>query len=113
MGLISLTRGIEMTSLYRAEKEGILASTYQNAGILPICETYDRSDIDTLLAKEGCALVRVYLGMDEDLKVRILLVGVNEDNEDILPTSPSVATFIAEEGQRCPDTCPPSSSLNS
>ena len=113
MSLISLNRGIEMTSLFRAERETILASTYQNNGILPICETYDRSDIDALLNKDGCEAVRVYLGMDEDLKVRILLVAVNDENEDILPTNPTDESYIAEEGHRCPDTCPPSSALNS
>lgn len=112
---ISLDRGIEMTTLFRAEKESILDSSYQNQGILPICETYNRSDIDTLLAREGCEALRVYLGMDEDLKVRMLLVGVNAEAEDILPAQSLMTEedYIVEEGQRCPDTCPPSSPLNS
>ena len=112
---ISLDRGIEMTTLFRAEKESILDSSYQNQGILPICETYNRSDIDTLLAREGCEALRVYLGMDEDLKVRMLLVGVNAEAEDILPAQSLLTEedYIVEEGQRCPDTCPHSSPLNS
>lgn len=114
MSFISLDRGVEMTTLYRAEKESILDSSYQNQGILPICETYNRSEIDTLLAREGCEAIRVYLGMDEDLKVRMLLVGVNDGSEDILPSSSlTEEEYISEEGQRCPDTCPPSSPLNS
>jgi hypothetical protein len=112
MSFISLNSGIEMTARFREEKEGILASAYQNNGILPICETFDRSELDALLAKEDCESLRIYLGMDENLKVRLLLVAVDEESEDILPESPTEEGFIAEEGHRCPDTCPPGSPLN-
>jgi hypothetical protein len=114
---ISLTRGIEMTSLYRTQKENILVPALHYKGILPVCETFNRSDVDTLLAKSGCEAVRIYLGMDETLKVRMLIVAVNQNAEDILPSriGPSVQQDqdIVEEGSRCPDSCPPSSPLNS
>jgi hypothetical protein len=122
---ISLARGIEMTSLYRANRELMLAPAFQDKGTLPICETFNRVDIDTLLAKEECKAVRVYCGMDEALKVRVLLVAVNEEGEDILPEESSALSKsnntnetddddedIVEEGHRCPDTCPPPSPLN-
>lgn len=119
---IPLSRAIEMTSLYRSEREGILATPFQNRNILPICETFNRYDIDVLLAKQGCEAFRVYLGMDETLKVRVLLVAVNGNAEDILsiPSSKGPAISgtdgdddVAEEGNRCPPACPPESPLNS
>ena len=113
MSFISINRGIEMTALFREEKEGILANAYQNSGILPICETFERSEVDALLAKEDCESLRIYLGMDENLAVRLLLVAVNEESEDILSETLTEESFIAEEGHRCPDTCPPASPLNS
>lgn len=117
---ISLTRAIEMTSLFRTEKENILATVWQNKDILPICETFNRFDIDTLLAKQNCQALRVYMGMDEQLKLRVLMVAVNENAEDLLPASSSIASGtltddddIIEEGHRYPPSCPPPSPLNS
>ena len=112
---ISLNQAIDMTTLYKSDKEAILATAYQNQNILPDSETFNRNAFDTLLAKEGCAGLRIYYGMDENLKVHALIVAVNEDNEDILPAlaSPTVIDEdIVEEGQRCPDLCPPPSPLN-
>jgi hypothetical protein len=112
---ISLEQGVEMTSLYRAEKEAILATPFQNQNILPNSETFKRDDIDTLLAQEGCAGLRIYYGMKESLQVHAIMVAVNSSNEDILPESESLVEEggdIVEEGQRCPDFCPPPSPLN-
>ncbi|MGN6298288.1 MAG: hypothetical protein ACTHM7_15970 [Ginsengibacter sp.] len=55
--------------------------------------------------------------MSDDLKVHAVIVGVNSNNEDILPSSVSMLTreddpVILEEATRCPDDCPPSSPLN-
>ncbi len=112
---ISLNKAIDMTTRYRADKEAILATAWQNQNILPDSETFNRTAFDTLLAKEGCAGLRIYYGMDEDLKLHAIIVAANEENEDILPVLTTVALTgedIVEEGQRCPDLCPPPSPLN-
>lgn len=115
---ISLEQAIEITSLYRAEHENILASAYKNQEILPICETFNRYDIDILLEKEACAGLRIYFAMDPSLKVKVLVVAVNENGEDILPENATKATNdddegdIIQEAHRCPTLCPPSSPLN-
>lgn len=114
---ITLTKAVTMTTLYRSDKEAILATAYQNQNILPNSETFNRNAFDTILAKAGCAAVRIYYGMDENLKIHAIIVPVNEDNEDILPEQTNNQAEeeedIVEEGQRCPDLCPPSSPLNS
>ena len=112
---ISLARAAEMTSLFRGQKENILAASFQNQDILPLCETFHRSDVDTLLGKQNCQALRVYMGMDEQLKLRVIMVPVNENAEDILPASSAMTTTtddIIEEGHRCPPSCPPPSPLN-
>jgi hypothetical protein len=114
---ISLQTGIDMTTLYRQEKENILATDYKNQNILPLSETFDRAAIDALLAETGCTAIRIYYGMDENLLVHAILVGVNEDNEDILPAETSSLTDtgddpIMEQSIRCPPECPPASPLN-
>jgi hypothetical protein len=116
---ISLQTGIDMTTLYRQEKENILATAYKNQNILPISETFDRTAIDTLLAETGCAAVRIYYGMSEDLLIHAIIVGVDENNEDILPSEANVLSnsvetdeSILEQGVRCPEDCAPPSPLN-
>ncbi len=112
---ISLQQAIEMTSRYRAEKENILAPPFRDKGILPICETFDRTAFDALLSEPDCVGIRAYFCMDVELKVKLVIVGVNSKNEDILPASVAVTDDeeeIVEEGQRCPPYCPPPSPLN-
>ena len=114
--LISLQQAIDMTTLYRAQKENILAPGYKDQNILAICETFDRSVFDTVLAQEGCAGLRIYYGMDTSLKVHAIVVGVNDKDEDMLPPESIQAGggegSIIEDGNRCPDLCPPVSPLN-
>jgi hypothetical protein len=55
--------------------------------------------------------------MSDDLLIHAIAVGVNSNNEDILPApGASVASetdaVIIEESIRCPDKCPPESPLN-
>ncbi len=112
---ISLQTAVDMTTEYRNQKESILSSNNAGQGLLPLSETFNRSAIDTLLALEGCAALRVYYGMDEELKIHAILVAVTDTNEDILPAANSLQgddDTIVETGQRCPDLCPPTSPLN-
>jgi hypothetical protein len=109
---ISLEDAVDMTTLYRQDKETILSSTYQNHNILPKCETFERDYFDDVLAQSGCVGIRIYYGMDENNKVHAIVVGVNGDDEDIIfPNTDN--SLIIEEAKRCPDDCPPSSDLNS
>lgn len=115
--LITLTAAVALTGEWRSNRNSILQTQYQDQDILPLSETFNRADIDVLLAQDGCEAIRIYYGMDTNLKLHAVLVGVNEDNGDILPsqeTNPSdLQDIIVEEGQRCPTICPPSSALNS
>lgn len=115
---ISLQQAIDMTTLYRQEKENILAIPFKGQNILARCETFDRVVFDTLLAKTGCAAIRIYYGMDTELKVHAIVVAVNDQNEDILPTGGMGSAAmdgdgdIGEQAYRCPPECPPPSGLN-
>lgn len=115
---ISLETAIEMTSRCRAQKENILGPEFQNRKVVFTCETFNRAAFDRLLAQTGCAGIRIYSAMDESMRLRLIAVGVNENNEDMLPNATGTLAAqnensITEEGQLCPDLCPPSSVLNS
>jgi hypothetical protein len=111
---ITLAKAIELTTQYRTNKDTILDPKYRDSEIMPVCETFNRSAIEDLLS-QGCVQIRVYFGMSLDLKIRLIIVGVNAQGEDMLPpggTSLDTDYYIVEDGIRCPVTCPPPSPLN-
>ena len=106
---ISLQQAIDMTTLYRANRPSNF----------PICETFEVDIINKLLSTEGCRFLRIYYGMKPDLSVDAILVAVNANNEDILPSNDNQAVntvasekVIGEDGYRCPPDCPSASKLN-
>jgi hypothetical protein len=101
-----------MTARYRAEKENILALECKGQDLLSICETFNRGEFDFVLAQQGCVGLRVYFGMTPDLKVKVIVVGVDADNKDILPSSSVMLAEgdggkgVVEYGRPCPEYCP-------
>lgn len=98
-----------MTEYYMAEKENILAEEYQNQDILCRCETFNRAAFEALLAETECEGIRIYFAMDQNMKIRTIIVGVNGSNEDILPPDQnweSSPNKIVESGRPCPEYCP-------
>jgi hypothetical protein len=113
---IKLDVAKKMIGHYKKERERVIRDEHRGKKMLPTCETFDAEAIATLLKQPGCVKVRIYLGMDDNKEVKIILVGVNEKGEDQVPnaTEKSLDTYvILEEGERCPDACPPISTLNS
>lgn len=113
---ISLEQAIAMTTLYRQHQESVLAEPFQNKGVLARCETIERQFIETLLAKPGCAALRIYYGMDSSLKIHAIVVAVNEKDQDMIAHGEKNLAIteddIVEESRRCPTDCPPPSELN-
>ena len=109
---ISLADAATMTSRYRDNSNNILAETYQDQAILPQCETFGKDSVLALMGQDGVAGLRVYYGMDSNLKVHAILVGVDEQGADIIPTTNNDEGVILEDAQRCPPACPPASPLN-
>lgn len=112
---ISLQDAVAMTEKFRKNKDNILAPEFRNQIIIPFSETFNREAIEKLLSEGNCAAIRIYYGMDEKMNLHAILVAVNHSNEDILPSQTASANaddVIVEEGQRCPDFCPPKSPLN-
>jgi hypothetical protein len=106
---ISLASAATMTAAFRTDKETVLDSSYKNLGILPLCETFDRTEVYNLLQQTGCAAIRIYYGMDGDLKVHAVLVGVDAEDSDMVGET----NIILENSRRCPYDCPGTSDLNS
>lgn len=112
---ISLQEAVDMTSFFRTHRENILKTEFQNQNIVPLSESFDREPFDTVLAKQNCAGIRIYYGMDENKKIHAIIVGFDENGDDILPAEEMNNTEeedIIERGNRCPDICPTESPLN-
>ena len=103
---ISLQTAIDMTTLYRAHRPANF----------PVCETFNKAAIAKLVATPGCASLRIYYGMQQDMLSHAILVAVDAAGADILPATTAAATdddpVILEDGYRCPQDCPPGSVLN-
>ena len=115
VNLITLEEAAVLTNFFKQENNTVLDSIYQDKGILPTCETFDRELFDTLLGYPDCTGIRIYSGMDNDKRQCFIVVGVNSKDEDIYITreeTPGIL-YVIEHGQRCPVSCPPNSELNS
>lgn len=123
---ITLGKAKQMTRRYREHKDQILKPEFAGRDILAISDTISRDAIERLLAQPGCVAMRIYYGMDEEQRIKPILVGVNENNEDMLRVqstaasgstssmsisgigpSPSIETEgeILDEAGRCPPGC--------
>ncbi len=113
--VIPLDQAIQMTQLYRQQKENILTPEQRGKNLLAISETFDRSAFDQLLGQPGCTSLRLYYGMDANLQVHAIVVGVDASGNDQLPPATPAATdpVIIEEASFCPPFCGPASPLNS
>jgi hypothetical protein len=113
---ITIPTAKAMISRCTAQKENILDSSKQDMGIVPMCETFSRDAFDTILSDPNCEGIRIYAAMNSDLTISFIIVGVNSSKEDIFVTDTSqdpAVEGVMEMGVRCPDHCPPSSSINS
>ena len=127
-----------MIDKYLVERNNILEPQYKGQDVLAICETFNRADIDAVLRQRDCVAIRIYYGMDTTNQVHAIIVGVNSNDEDIVPSNGSATSSVASAGvaggggsegvnqvleedggiilemaRRCPTDCPPSSSLKS
>lgn len=103
-----------MTTRYRQEKTQILKPEY-SPDILARAETFSRAAFEELLEQPGCESIRAYYGMDKEKNIKLLFVGVNAENEDILPSDKNGQDgggSIQNVGQRCPPICGKQSPLN-
>ncbi|MCZ8021876.1 MAG: hypothetical protein O9302_14770 [Cyclobacteriaceae bacterium] len=105
-GKISKKQAREWVARYRKENEGNPKVLYS--------ETFDKDLIQELLNEPGCAGIRIYNSIDDEGKLQLILVGVDSNGKNILPSneeSTSEAEILLEFGKRCPPYCVDEDSL--
>lgn len=113
---ITLGEAVTMTRRFREKRESVLNPEQQDKDMLPLSETFSKDAIQALLNKPGCSDLRIYYGMDEDLKLHAIIVASDNHNKDILPDELDdeldEGDSIVDRGLRCPPQCPEPSPLN-
>lgn len=109
--VISLQQAIDMTTRFRNQ------TTADGKMDIPRAETFERAIFDQILSQPGCVKIRIYSGLDEKMGYRLIIVGVNDKDEDMLPVSLSATetdggNTIGEDGMTCPPYCGTTSPLN-
>lgn len=95
--IISLDEASKLTSKYReqAETDAIKGGLFW------------KEYVQKLLEQPGCVAMRYYHAIDDKGNPAIVLVGVNNEGEDI------TGGVLLEIGMVCPPWCPSSNKLNS
>jgi|TARA_B110000037_G_C16894525_1_gene413593 hypothetical protein len=85
-----------------------MTHAYQNASQfqdLTIAVCIDNDAYQQVLDQQGCISVRTYFGLDADGKLTIVVVGVDDQGEDM------TSGILLNHGYKCPAKCPNNSSL--
>lgn len=83
--VITLDRALSLTDNYARFKDSILSGKYGDAKeLLPDYETFNLQSIDSLMCQDETVGFRIYLGLDENKKVRLVLAGVDANGIDAL-----------------------------
>jgi hypothetical protein len=96
---ITLAQAVDYTTRFR-----------ENPGVdMPYSETYLASSVKALLEQDGCHSFRIYLGRKADSRICSVLVAVDENGQDILPSNnPALLTdedgIILEDAFQCPQS---------
>ena len=103
---ISLSAAICMVTDFRTALPALLQPGYSHS--LAYAETFNKVIFEELSATQGCVGIRAYFGMDDTKNIRLIFVGVDNDNCDLLPLEEfgsESENMIFEYGHRCPPFC--------
>ncbi len=71
---------------------------------------YGRDTLDQILAQPGCTGIRVYYAINDNRERDLLVVGVDNKGNNMLPASAGLAPgdmSIMDNSYPCPPICPP------
>lgn len=92
---ITLSEASALTSNYRSNNSGATLGHF-----------IGKDNIENLLGQTGCVGIRIYYGEDESGNKKIILVGADENEDDMLD-------LMYDHTKPCPSRCGSSNSLNS
>lgn len=106
--IITLEQALKLTDNYARNKDSILSGAYgDNKDILPDYETFNLQSIDSLVCQEATVGFRMYLGLDENKKIRFVLAGVDANGIDALQESRQEKGALKQRGMVTTAAAPP------
>lgn len=103
--LVSLSDGKLMVKTYLENKSKVIP----NESTLPNTETFDSDAFVELLKQPDCVKIRLYYGMNENLEIRAIIVGVDSNGNEIYIENKGLneanELYVIEDGQACPPYC--------
>lgn len=110
---ITVDQAVQMVNNFGVVRESMLAREFTGRNALPISETFNLEAIDAIICQPTAVGFRVYMGMDNQQQVRLVLVGVDGDGKDIVQrttenpgfraeAAATVSSKVYETGQRWP-----------
>jgi hypothetical protein len=100
---IDLSTARQWAESYRKANPGQVRSHY-----------FGRNVLDQILAQPGCTGVRVYYALNANNEKELLVVGVDNQGNSMLPASPVIVPgdfAIMDYSFPCPPFCPPGADL--
>lgn len=94
---ISLFEAADLTTRFR---ENLPVFDYT------IAEFFGKSALENLLSQDSCVGIRVYYGLDAEMKRRLVIVGVDDEGNDLYKDN------LMEGGALCPPVCSEVNPLN-
>ena len=106
---ISLERALQLTDNYARSKDIILSGKYgDQKELLPDYETFNLQSIDSLMCQDETVGFRIYLGLDENNKIRLVLAGVDANGIDLLQeTRQQKGALNTQKSMRATAAAPP------
>lgn len=110
---ISLGSALKMINRFDSVRTVMGARAGYSGNTLPLFETFNLQAISKLICQDNTIGLRIYLAMDDQQKIRYVLVGVDGDGKDVVQRIKENAGFniaqpgsfsvlIMEAGQRWP-----------
>ncbi len=94
---ITLQTAQEWAARWKKEGANYLAENQLKAFLIP------GDDVTQVMDEKGVVNVRSYLGIDENNEPHLMIVGVDEDGNDMIDDSKQ--WFIYDFSEPCPNTC--------
>lgn len=95
---ISIEAASALTKRYREENPTLIKGGF-----------FGKKAIQQLLAQDACVGIRIYLGQGDDKVLKFVLVGVDEDENDLIGDGYSCMEYSIP----CPNHCGVNNPLNS
>lgn len=107
--LITLKSAKEKVKLFLNNKNKVISSEYADRNIISNSETVDAKAVRLILDQPDCQGFRLYYGMNEQLEISAIFIGVDSNGNEITIKNldGNEDEYVLDDTAKCPPLCPP------